>query len=136
VEQLLSALPALQPRSYSCTNTPLSHPRELHFAFNVADYVDAYGRRRLGVCTPWLDRISRPLQKGSVPQLYLPVLRVYLRPNNTHFRVPESHLERPMILIGPGTGVAPFVVLGVCRLKLSGHNLDRFIYSMVVVMTD
>jgi methionine synthase reductase len=116
VDRLVDTLSALQPRSYSCTNTPLTHPRELHFAFNVADYTDKHQRHRLGVCTPWLDRLASSNLNGNPSSVAAaattttaPFLRVYLRPNATDFRVPNSSIHKPLILVGPGTGVAPFI---------------------------
>ncbi|RKP05552.1 hypothetical protein THASP1DRAFT_25969 [Thamnocephalis sphaerospora] len=130
IGRLLGALSALQPRSYSCTNTPLLHPRELHCAFNIAEYVDAHGRQRHGVCTPWLDRISRPWQGATSTLAASPILRVYLRPNVTNFRVPDAAIHHPMILIGPGTGVAPFIGFLAHRseqrrLRLSMGGISR-----------
>ncbi|XP_066300342.1 methionine synthase reductase-like [Branchiostoma lanceolatum] len=124
-EQLLEMLPRLQPRPYSVSSSPLVSPDRLHFVFNIVDIPSGSGRAAActGVCTGWLDRLTRHRQTGvygdlaeedrvaeKMDQVSLndPLkIPIYLR-TNTHFRLP-SDLSVPLIMVGPGTGVAPFV---------------------------
>jgi sulfite reductase (NADPH) flavoprotein alpha-component len=71
------------------------HPNAIHTTVAAVRY-DAYGRDRKGVCSTFLaDRVQ---PGATVP--------IYLQPNN-HFGVPDEE-DRPMIMVGPGTGIAPF----------------------------
>ncbi|KAI9227567.1 MAG: hypothetical protein DHS80DRAFT_16955, partial [Piptocephalis tieghemiana] len=109
--RLLDVLPALQPRSYSVTSSPLLTPGQLDIAFNVVRYVDPRGHTRKGLCTPWLDAHSKyPPSAPSTHPSDLTLgkeIPIFQRPTTT-FRLPED-LSRPIIMIGPGTGVAPFI---------------------------
>ncbi|XP_078580373.1 methionine synthase reductase-like isoform X1 [Branchiostoma floridae x Branchiostoma japonicum] len=124
-ERLLEMLPRLQPRPYSVSSSPLVSPDRLHFVFNIVHIPSGSGRTApcTGVCTGWLDRLTRHMQTGvygdmaeedgiaeKIGQMSLndPLkIPIYLRTNN-HFRLP-SDLSVPIIMVGPGTGVAPFV---------------------------
>ncbi|OBH01311.1 molybdopterin oxidoreductase [Mycobacterium sp. E136] len=83
----------LTPRSYSISSSPLVSPHEVQLTVSVVRYRGADGGGRGGVCSTFLaDRAS------SAP--------VFLQ-RSPHFRPPEDGTT-PMIMVGPGTGVAPF----------------------------
>lgn len=83
----------LTPRSYSISSSPLVSPHEVQLTVSVVRYRGADGGARGGVCSTFLaDRAS------SAP--------VFLQ-RSPHFRPPEDGTT-PMIMVGPGTGVAPF----------------------------
>lgn len=83
----------LTPRSYSISSSPLVSPHEVQLTVAVVRYRGVDGGRRGGVCSTFLaDRTS------SAP--------VFLQ-RSPHFRPPEDG-SVPMIMVGPGTGVAPF----------------------------
>ncbi|WP_043309225.1 bifunctional nitrate reductase/sulfite reductase flavoprotein subunit alpha [Pseudomonas sp. ML96] len=89
-EELLASLKRLQPRLYSISSSPKAHAGELHLTVSAV----RYGKRK-GVASTFLaDRLGG----GEVP-LFVQT--------NKHFRVPADG-DVPMIMIGPGTGVAPF----------------------------
>jgi len=94
-EQLLSCLRKLSPRLYSVASSPLVFPNELHFTAGVIDY-ELKKRRHKGVCSTYLD--ERAEVGDSIP--------VFYEPNET-FRLPEDG-SVPVIMIGTGTGIAPF----------------------------
>ncbi|XP_062235204.1 methionine synthase reductase [Platichthys flesus] len=111
---LIEHVPKLQPRPYSAASSCLKHPGKLHFVFNVVEFPACFGRPagRRGLCTGWLfDLINRGLvfpervERSGGPAL--PKIHVSLRPNCS-FR-PPSDLSLPFIMVGPGTGVAPFI---------------------------
>uniref|UniRef100_A0A3P8VTI6 Methionine synthase reductase n=1 Tax=Cynoglossus semilaevis TaxID=244447 RepID=A0A3P8VTI6_CYNSE len=111
---LIEHLPKLQPRPYSASSSRLKHPGKLLFVFNVVDFPECTGRwaGKRGLCTGWLfDLINRGLDfPGRVERsgsLTLPMVHVSLRSNGS-FR-PPSDLTVPFIMVGPGTGVAPFI---------------------------
>ncbi|CAL1531539.1 unnamed protein product [Lymnaea stagnalis] len=110
VERLIEHLPRLQPRPYSICSCPQS----LDIVFNVveipADVNKGHYYHRRGICTGWLDDITSELQCGNIAdqiKARLLSLPIFLR-TNQHFRPPEN-LSHPIIMIGPGTGVAPFI---------------------------
>ncbi|HEY4801556.1 MAG TPA: bifunctional nitrate reductase/sulfite reductase flavoprotein subunit alpha [Paraburkholderia sp.] len=92
--ELLGMLKRLQPRLYSISSSPKAHAGEVHLTVSAVRYNN--GRReRKGVASTFLaDRA----QEGSVP--------VFVQ-KSTHFRPPRDG-DTPMIMVGPGTGVAPF----------------------------
>jgi sulfite reductase (NADPH) flavoprotein alpha-component len=92
--ELLSALKPMQPRLYSISSSPAVHPTEVHLTVSTVRY-RADGALRGGVCSTFLaDRADR----ADVP--------IFLQ-KSAHFRPPKDS-SRPMIMVGPGTGVAPF----------------------------
>ncbi|KAJ2743058.1 hypothetical protein GGI20_004024 [Coemansia sp. BCRC 34301] len=103
IERLLELLPPLAPRAYSICNAPNTDTATWRFAFNVIEYcIEAaagHSLQRQGVCTPWLER----LPQGSR-------ILVARRRNANSFRLPPlAESRRPVVMVGPGTGVAPFV---------------------------
>lgn len=114
VDRLIESLPKLQPRPYSACSSPLKTPQHLDIAFNVINIPEGDGRSfaRQGVCTGMLDRVTNQNQireetteDGTNTEIFQ--LQISARPNQ-YFRLP-SDVSIPLILIGPGTGVAPFV---------------------------
>ena len=91
VDEVVDTLRPLQFRDYSIASSPLVHPDRVHLTVATVRY-DAGGREHGGVASTFLaDRCD--------------TLRVHLRPNNM-FRLPAPDV--PIIMIGPGTGIAPF----------------------------
>jgi sulfite reductase (NADPH) flavoprotein alpha-component len=85
----------LTPRNYSISSSPLVSPHEVQLTVSVVRYRGADGGRRGGVCSTFLaDRAAA----SPVP--------VFLQ-RSPHFRPPED-AATPMIMVGPGTGIAPF----------------------------
>ncbi|WP_122050936.1 bifunctional nitrate reductase/sulfite reductase flavoprotein subunit alpha [Asaia bogorensis] len=79
----------LQPRLYSIASSPLAHPGEVHLTVGVVR--EPYP----GTCSPWL----AGLQIGADVALFVQ--------KSGHFRLPDD-TATPIIMIGPGTGIAPF----------------------------
>lgn len=92
-EQWQEVLVRLTPRSYSISSSPLVSPHEVQLTVSVVRYRGPGGAHRGGVCSTFLaDRAA------AAP--------VFLQ-RSPHFRPPED-ADTPMIMIGPGTGIAPF----------------------------
>uniref|UniRef100_A0A8C5GF76 Methionine synthase reductase n=1 Tax=Gouania willdenowi TaxID=441366 RepID=A0A8C5GF76_GOUWI len=111
---LIEHLPKLQPRPYSAASSCLRHPGKLRFVFNVVEFPASSERlvKRRGLCTGWMfDLIhSGPFSMEnteSSDSLPLPKIHVSLR-SSCSFR-PPSDPSVPYIMVGPGTGVAPFI---------------------------
>ncbi|MEO7099176.1 MAG: flavodoxin domain-containing protein [Luteolibacter sp.] len=94
-EEFVSILKKLQPRLYSIASSPRAHPGEVHLCVGIVRY-DSYGRKRGGICSTFFaDRLG-----GGVKP------RVFVH-SNSAFRLPANG-ETPVIMVGPGTGIAPF----------------------------
>ncbi len=93
-DQLRSVTRPLAPRAYSIASSRREVGEEAHLLISAARY-QTHGRAREGVTSTW---VTDRLKKGSK-------LRVKLRPNK-HFALPAP--DRDIIMIGPGTGIAPF----------------------------
>ncbi len=92
---LVTIFRKLPPRLYSIASSPLAHPGEVHLTVASVRY-NAHGQPRKGVASTYLaDLIEKG---GQVP--------VYTH-QNKNFRLPAS-ADTPVIMVGPGTGVAPF----------------------------
>ncbi len=93
--EFVALLKKLQPRLYSISSSPKAHPGQVHLCVGVVRY-DSLGRPRKGVCSTFL--AERVPAGGVVP--------VFVHHNN-NFR-PPANPDAPMIMVGPGTGIAPF----------------------------
>jgi sulfite reductase (NADPH) flavoprotein alpha-component len=94
-QQLFVVLQRLQPRMYSIASSLAAHPRQVHTTVRVIRYT-AHGLDRQGVASGHLG--ERAPVGATLP--------IYLHDNKA-FRLPED-TDAPIIMIGPGTGVAPF----------------------------
>jgi sulfite reductase (NADPH) flavoprotein alpha-component len=92
-QEFIDTLAKLMPRLYSISSSLKAHPEQVHFTIDVVHY-ESRGRMRKGVCSTFL---AERADKAPVP--------VY--PNTSKFRLPEDG-NIPIIMVGPGTGVAPF----------------------------
>ena len=95
LSELISALDPLQPRLYSIASSPKETIGEIHLTVAAVRY-QKRARRRFGVASTFL---SDRLVPGEP-------LRAFVRPAHG-FRLPRSP-DTPIIMIGPGTGIAPF----------------------------
>jgi sulfite reductase (NADPH) flavoprotein alpha-component len=94
-EQLLGLFRKLPPRLYSVASSQKAEPDVVHLLISAVRY-QSFGRAREGVASTFLaDRHKVGDQ-----------IKVYVKANK-NFRLPEDP-DRPVIMIGPGTGVAPF----------------------------
>jgi sulfite reductase (NADPH) flavoprotein alpha-component len=92
-QELVESLAKLMPRLYSISSSLKAQPDQVHFTIDVVHY-ESRGRQRKGVCSTFLAERS-----GKAP---IPVF-----PNTSRFRLPEDG-NTPIIMVGPGTGIAPF----------------------------
>jgi sulfite reductase (NADPH) flavoprotein alpha-component len=92
-QEFVDTLAKLMPRLYSISSSLKAHPEQVHFTIDVVHY-ESRGRKRKGVCSTFL---AERAEKASVPVF----------PNTSRFRLPEDG-DTPIIMVGPGTGIAPF----------------------------
>jgi sulfite reductase (NADPH) flavoprotein alpha-component len=93
-QEFLGSLKRLQPRLYSISSSPKLHCKEVHVTVNVVRYIND-DRARAGTASAFLaDRSSES------------IIPIFIQPS-VHFRPPQDP-DAPAIMIGPGTGIAPF----------------------------
>src|SRR6478609_10599728 len=95
VAEFIPLLKRLAPRLYSISSSPKAHPGEVHLTVGAVRY-ESHGRVRKGVASTFLaDRV------GDVN-----FVKVFVQPS--HGFKPPANGDTPMIMAGPGTGIAPF----------------------------
>ncbi|RUT45606.1 assimilatory sulfite reductase (NADPH) flavoprotein subunit [Paenibacillus anaericanus] len=93
--EFVAQLRKIPARLYSISSSPQAFPDEVHVTVRSVRY-EAKGRDRYGVCSV---QLAERIQPGDT-------LPVYIQ-HNDNFKLPENG-DTPIIMIGPGTGVAPF----------------------------
>lgn len=106
-EELTGMLNRIMPRLYSIASSQAKHPDEVHLTLAVVRY-ETHGRKKKGLASGYLADDTEPGQT-RVP--------VFLAPNK-HFKLPDNP-QTPVIMIGPGTGIAPF------RAFLEQREMDK-----------
>ncbi|MBV95912.1 Methionine synthase reductase, partial [Eschrichtius robustus] len=134
---LLEHLPKLQPRPYSCASSSLFHPGKLHFIFNIVEFwsdTTAVALRK-GVCTGWLaalvESVLQPnthASRADGEKALAPEISISPRATN-FFHLPNDP-SVPIIMVGPGTGIAPFIGFLQHREKLREHHPDGHFGAM------
>ncbi|MFE6178438.1 molybdopterin-dependent oxidoreductase [Streptomyces sp. NPDC056464] len=113
-EEWAGVLRKLQPRLYSISSSPLVDPHSVSLTVSVVRYENLHGRPRGGVCSPFL------ADAESATEVPVFVQR------SPHFR-PPADAATPMVMVGPGTGVAPFVGFLQERRAL-GHKAPNWLF--------
>ncbi|XP_051654951.1 methionine synthase reductase isoform X3 [Manacus candei] len=124
-------LPKLQARSYSVSSSNLYQPGRLCFVFNIVEFPACPARpvSRKGVCTGWLAELVSPLLHPNKNTLdtkgesfSTEKISIFPRPNNT-FHLPADP-SVPFMMVGPGTGISPFIGFLQHRQKLREQHTD------------
>ncbi|MFF3328184.1 molybdopterin-dependent oxidoreductase [Streptomyces sp. NPDC002888] len=113
-QEWTDALGRLQPRLYSISSSPLTDPHLVSLTVSVVRYENLAGRPRQGVCSPFL--------ADAEPGTEVPV-HVQQSP---HF-CPPADPTTPMVMVGPGTGVAPFVGF-LDERRARGHRAPNWLF--------
>ena len=92
---VLGILRKMPPRLYSIASSLKAHPDEVHLTVGAVEF-DAHGRHRKGVCSTYL---CQRVKEGDEVLVYTH--------HNKNFGLPEDG-SVPIIMVGPGTGIAPF----------------------------
>lgn len=90
----LAVLKRLQPRLYSISSSPKVHPDQVHLTVSTVRYGESLTRG--GVCSTFMADRAKDVM---VP--------IFLQ-RSAHFRPPKNP-DAPLIMVGPGTGIAPFI---------------------------
>lgn len=130
VEIILEHLPRLLPRPYSIVNRQCDKSI-MKICFSVIDI----GNNRKGLTTGWLEEIltkhsseeiniEEKIKNLSINNDLQRKIAIYLRKNINNFYLPDN-LEIPIILVGPGTGVSPFIGFLQERRHLQRNNPEK-----------
>ncbi|AUX74064.1 sulfite reductase subunit alpha [Erwinia pyrifoliae] len=95
IPEFVALLRPLQHRAYSISSSQKAHPNQVHLTIASVRYHSG-GRARSGVCSTYL---AERVKRGEKPA-------IFISPNKG-FRLPANN-DAPLIMIGPGTGIAPF----------------------------
>ncbi|CAA2958764.1 NADPH-dependent diflavin oxidoreductase 1 isoform X1 [Olea europaea subsp. europaea] len=95
-EWLVQLVPPLKTRAFSISSSPSVHPNEVHLTVSVVSWTTPYKRKRMGLCSSWLASLDPQQQRSLIPAWI------------TKGSLPPPPPSLPLILIGPGTGCAPF----------------------------
>ena len=105
LSHIVDWMPRLAPRFYTISSSSLVQPKRLALTVSVLTHHKPRGRKQLGICSSYLASL-RP-EKDSVA--------VFIRPSSFRLPRPKQPLNStqpvvypPILMIGPGTGVAPF----------------------------
>ena len=111
-QEFVSLLRPMPPRLYSIASSLSAHEQEVHLTVAVVRY-EGHGKKRKGVCSSYLaERVG-----DTVP--------CYLHPNK-NFKLPEDS-STPIIMVGPGTGIAPFRAF-IEERKATGANGKNWLF--------
>jgi len=115
-EEFVAVLSKLNPRLYSIASSLKKHPGEVHLTVARVEYA-SLGRRRLGVASTFLaDRLPDGGTAG-----------VFVQPAKG-FKPPVDP-DAPMIMIGPGTGIAPFRAFLEERLAIGARGRNWLFFG-------
>lgn len=114
IQDLVDLLKPLAPRAYSISSSHDKHPNEVHLTIGAVRYTQE-GRQHHGIASTWL---ADEVEEGAV-------IPCYFAPNK-HFSIPADG-NAPMIMVGPGTGIAPFRAFLEAR-EVAGHQGDNWLF--------
>jgi len=97
IEEFCACLPRLKPRYYSISSSPLVSPTRVSITVGLVEYDTKIGRHHKGAASGMINT----LEVGST--VFASVHKL-----NSKFKLPKD-LSTPIIMVGPGTGVAPFM---------------------------
>nr|WP_246722648.1 assimilatory sulfite reductase (NADPH) flavoprotein subunit [Aliikangiella sp. G2MR2-5] len=93
-QQLVDLLKPIKPRMYSISSSLEANPEEVHLTVALAESENESGKRQGAASSFLLERLEEDDQ-----------VLVFVE-ENRHFKLPEN--DKPVLMIGPGTGIAPF----------------------------
>lgn len=99
LDHICELLPRLQPRYYSISSSSKLYPTTVHVTAVLVKYETTTGRVNHGVATTFLSQ-KHPLDGQPLPRVPIFICK-------SQFRLPAK-TETPVIMVGPGTGLAPF----------------------------
>ena len=122
-QALADTLRPLPSRAYSIASSLLAHPDEVHLTVGAVRY-EAHGRQKHGVCSSFLaDRVA----VGDEARVYVQ--------QNEYFRLPSAG-DTDIIMVGAGTGIAPFRAFVEERVELGSAGRNWLLFGNPHFTTD
>lgn len=121
--QFVSILRKLPARLYSIASSIKANPDEVHLTIRKVEYA-SHGRDRYGVCSA---QIAERVEPGDTLPIFIQ--------ENPNFKLPENP-DTPIIMIGPGTGVAPFRAFMEEREETGAEGKSWLFYGDRHFLTD
>ena len=106
LSELVSNIPRLQPRAFSISSSSLLHPGYLDVTAALVRFTTPWKRERTGVCSNFISLL--PQSSGSDQLSSVVYVPIRIRKGSFHIPKAIGWDGPPAVLIGPGTGVAPF----------------------------
>ncbi|XP_065854147.1 NADPH-dependent diflavin oxidoreductase 1 isoform X2 [Euphorbia lathyris] len=97
-EWLVQLVPPLKKRAFSISSSSAAHPNQVHLTVDVVSWTTPFKRKRTGLCSMWLAKLD-PREGVCIPAWF------------QKGTLPPPPPSLPLILVGPGTGCAPFRAL-------------------------
>jgi sulfite reductase (NADPH) flavoprotein alpha-component len=117
VSRFFSTLVPIRPRLYSISSSPNMNPDEVHLTVGVVRYVNGQNRQCKGVCSTYLAERLQPGRKA----------KVFVHASQTF--APPIDPAAPMIMVGPGTGIAPFRAFLQDRVGSGGRGKNWLFFG-------
>jgi len=142
IDRFLHLAPRLQPRYYTISSSSNAHPKRIHLTVSVIEETRENDDIFRGVCSGFLQNLELPSTSAESSGKRLdegadgkrspwPSCRIFVRPST--FRLPPS-TTTPIILVGPGTGIAPMrALLQVCHLSVVSIHLVIFCHFSLIM---
>ncbi|CAH0162531.1 Sulfite reductase [NADPH] flavoprotein alpha-component [Peribacillus sp. Bi96] len=122
-QEFISILRKMPARLYSIANSLSAYPDEVHLTIGAVRY-ESHGRERKGVCS--ILCADSILQGDTLP--------VYIQ-HNQNFKQPKNP-DTPIIMVGPGTGIAPFRSFIQEREEMNGKGKTWLFFGDQHFVTD
>ena len=107
------------PRYYTIASSSKFSPTKVRIAISLSDYKSPKGKRFFGITSEYLHRIyTSGFNTGSTPEINS---RIFIK--DSLFKYPEDP-STPVVMVGPGTGVVPFIAFAEERQKLMEETPD------------
>ena len=118
-EVLLQVLPKMMPRYYTIASSSKLSPTKVRIAISLSEYKSKKGKPFIGLASDYFKRVYesnfRDGKTGEVKS------RIFFK--DSLFRIPQDP-KVPLIMVGPGTGVVPFIAFAEERQYLKSQNPD------------
>ena len=122
-QSLVDLLRKLPPRLYSIASSQKANPNSVHLTVAVVRY-ETHGRKREGVCSTFL---ANRLDLDTMADVFVT--------QNKNFKLPEN-TDAPIIMVGPGTGIAPFRAFMQERKTLGSKGKNWLFFGDQHFITD
>lgn len=120
-EYIFDLIPPIKARSFSIASSSRMHPNEIHLIVGVVKYQTRMRKTRRGLCSTYLSQLIP--QSDSAPGS-----EIKFTIKSTAFKLPKSP-KTPIIMVGPGLGIAPFISFIEERFMLPSSSSNHLYFG-------